>query len=530
MKRLLSHGYFPAELPPPFHTRDFADHVTSTALPQPYVVSATKEPKFVSRAVPYNLARAGTLRRGLAIPNPVNFYLLASTMTGLWPKLKVFYDKADQSLSKPKPAPGGADGRAYEWKHSLGLLQERRASIRSGKRYALQTDIKGFYPSVYTHSIPWALHGKQKSQQKTGWADLFGNKIDRLHQIAQSKQTKGIPIGPDTSFLAAEILLARIDQRLLAEGCDNYFRFLDDYEFAFRTFNEAERGLAKFQEVLSGFELIANEVKTRIVELPAPLDGRWSRTIRVLPLASAEKAASQRTNLFDLFNVVMELWREFPDQAVVRYAISKVASTFIAPENWKLYQELLFQWAQAEPAVLAIVLDVLATYRAAGFGVDYDQLAEVLHLTVQLHAPRGHTSEVAWALWGHILFSLPLESSASLTVRRMDNAVIALLALDARSKGLIDAGAKTDYWDRHMTPEGLRGEHWLLAYEARLKKWLPPVGAKDYIKTAPGFDTLAAASIPFYDANKSATYVPTSTALLQAKLDAIVGEADVGYF
>ena len=30
-------------------------------------------------------------------------------------------------------------------------------------KYILKTDIKNFYPSIYTHSIAWALHTKELS-------------------------------------------------------------------------------------------------------------------------------------------------------------------------------------------------------------------------------------------------------------------------------------------------------------------------------------------------------------------------------
>lgn len=37
---------------------------------------------------------------------------------------------------------------------------------RLGKRYIFKTDIENFYPSIYTHSIPWILVGKSESKKK----------------------------------------------------------------------------------------------------------------------------------------------------------------------------------------------------------------------------------------------------------------------------------------------------------------------------------------------------------------------------
>jgi hypothetical protein len=48
-------------------------------------------------------------------------------------------------------------------------------------------------------------------------------------------QTHGIPIGPDTSLVVAEILLSSVDQSMLNAHPDliSGFRYVDDYELSF---------------------------------------------------------------------------------------------------------------------------------------------------------------------------------------------------------------------------------------------------------------------------------------------------------
>jgi hypothetical protein len=72
----------------------------------------------------------------------------------------------------------------------------------------LQTDINLFYPSVYAHTMPWAIHGKATAKVNRA-NKLLGNLLDSLVRCGQDQQTIGIPIGPDTSLLLAEILLNR---------------------------------------------------------------------------------------------------------------------------------------------------------------------------------------------------------------------------------------------------------------------------------------------------------------------------------
>ena len=51
-----------------------------------------------------------------------------------------------------------------------------------------------------------------------------------------------------------------------------------------------------------------------------------------------------------------------------------------------------------------------------------------------------------------------------------------------------------------MTTDELQQEHWLVAYEANVKAWLPSHGAVDSVGAHPAFAALKAAGVHFYDA------------------------------
>ncbi|MCE2887486.1 MAG: RNA-directed DNA polymerase [Pseudanabaena sp.] len=72
------------------------------------------------------------------------------------------------------------------------------AAIAFRYKYLIKTDIKNFYPSIYTHSIPWALHDKAVIRQpnKRNDYEFIGNRLDKLFQNANDGCTNGIPIGP----------------------------------------------------------------------------------------------------------------------------------------------------------------------------------------------------------------------------------------------------------------------------------------------------------------------------------------------
>jgi hypothetical protein len=100
-----------------------------------------------------------------------------------------------------------------------------------GRRYILQTDINQFYRSIYTHTIPWALHSKPTAKVNRTLA-LLGNKIDYWVRMGQDQQTVGIPISPDTSLVLAELIMHRCDEELESKlpRVVRGHRFIDDYE------------------------------------------------------------------------------------------------------------------------------------------------------------------------------------------------------------------------------------------------------------------------------------------------------------
>ena len=66
----------------------------------------------------------------------------------------------------------------YEY---LELAEKDLLSESYKYKFLLKTDIKNFYPSIYTHSISWAIHTKEKIRDSNeDNFRLVGNILDRL--------------------------------------------------------------------------------------------------------------------------------------------------------------------------------------------------------------------------------------------------------------------------------------------------------------------------------------------------------------
>lgn len=98
---ILARGYFPKELPPPFNTKLFGAFAETA--PAVFHLDTSKKGlkgNLVSRPAIHNLARTGTLRRKLTIPNPVNQYQVARALAEGWAELKALCKQSPISLTR----------------------------------------------------------------------------------------------------------------------------------------------------------------------------------------------------------------------------------------------------------------------------------------------------------------------------------------------------------------------------------------------------------------------------------------------
>ncbi len=493
LRKLLSNGYFPTRLPPPFTTAEFAKKFGIKSEVASIQAKFSRCPQ--TRAANHNQARPGSLRRKLAIPNPINFWLLADFVVQNQAAILPPAAGSPISLSKPDVTSPNRR-RAIERSSDFDDLPGQRSHIRSRAAYILKADVSRFYHSIYTHSISWALHTKAVAKVTRRRGALLGNQIDGLLRDMQDGQTVGIPIGPDTSFLIAELILSKVDQTLFSRARLRGIRYIDDYEFAFGTRAEAEEALALLQEALNEYELALNPSKTSIGRLPQPADSLAISELRCFRFRRS--GHGQKWDLVRFVDRAFFLAGEFPDEAILTYAVRKTGGENIKKENWQLHQDFLLHCAINEPGSLEAVLQQLSRYRAAGFPVSVPEITETVNLLIQRHAPLGHGSEVAWSVWTAIVLDCPLQAATASAAASMTDSAVALLLLHAHAKGLIPGSQFAAQLIPFMTAQDLRSEMWLLVYEANFKGWLPFRGA-DFVARDRFFRHLKHEKVSFYN-------------------------------
>jgi len=106
------------------------------------------------------------------------------------------------------------------------------------------------------------LHTKPTAKLNRKDKTLAGNVLDERIRKSQDDQTIGIPISPDTSFIIAETVLTAFDKLLVSKYTAlRGFRYIDDMEFGFGTYREAQEALAQVRDILREFELSTNDTK-----------------------------------------------------------------------------------------------------------------------------------------------------------------------------------------------------------------------------------------------------------------------------
>ena len=229
------------------------------------------------------------------------------------------------------------------------------------------------------------------------------------------------------------------------------------------------------------------------------------------------------------FSKAFELHSSNPGEAVLNFAVAKLRGMKIDPANWALFQKLLLLCAIPEPASFPHVLEQIITRKNAGAAVLVPEIEEIVNELVVRHSALRHSSEVANAAWACLALNLKLHDAAVDAISHCDDSVVALLALDCEQHGLLSKALDKSIWSSHMTGDALYEKHWLLAYEANVKGWLPNVGGTDHVGNDVNFGFLKQNNVSFYDSSLAA---PTPPAVAQVPLPTLPTPAPfiiVGY-
>ena len=313
---LLKEGYYPEQyvLPPCFHVEYFVYK------DEPYYSEKKlKTTKKCFQLESVFFPKSQLTDRVFSIIEPHIYHDLAWYLMQGWELVQehLFHEEIRfYSYSFPIPVTAQNEGRLgrlrsgrmiYEF---IEMAENDLVAEAFKYSYKIRTDIKNFYPSIYTHSIAWALHGKEKARERENRTTfrLLGGKIDRLFQLANDRCTNGLAIGPVISDLTSEIILAAIDRKASIALKDVKFlgvRFKDDYQILCHSRSDAQKIIKSLQKQMRDYNLSLNESKTAVLELPEGLFRPWILEYQPFSLKKVDEITYKKfeTTLLNLLRI-----------------------------------------------------------------------------------------------------------------------------------------------------------------------------------------------------------------------------------
>jgi len=402
------------------------------------------------------------------IPHPEPYARLCSAITESWDEIMSLIDENVESRIVPRVS---TDDNLVSWDsynadetQSRVIIQrhppsQRRAAaerldLAIGKRYLVKADIAAFFPSVYTHAIPWAVHGKEFAKKKENWGDEhYGNLLDKRSRAMQRGETLGIPIGPGTSHILSELLLHPVDAGLRDKGY-TFIRFVDDYQCYCTSKREADAFVVDLENHLAEYGLQLNSSKTSITMLPATTDDPWVIQLRT---QLSEVDLSHPSSLGNLFDLAINLQTKWRNENVVKYAARTLARNVETGESLQRCARHVLEIAFHYPSVMPILADVIQQNRSAV------QVAEIEHLLQRHLEERAPSDAICWTLfiWRQLtsgLGTLPSDQMDGVIGMRDCMAIATLWAIGQGKNRVID-------FVRHLGPEE-HDRYWLLVHEA----------------------------------------------------------------
>src|SRR5690606_18441765 len=207
---------------------------------------------------------------------------------------------------------------------------ENKIYIKS--KYVSEADIATCFPSIYSHSISWALIGKDKAKQKSKpqFKDYWTNLIDFYTRNLKYGETNGVLIGPHSSNLIAEIILTCIDNELVKKKY-RFYRNIDDYTCFTNSYEEAEKFFIDLSDLLKNYELSLNSKKSKINQLPQATVTNWVTKLNhfnfreeyLLPTGQKGLKLSELKGFIDF--AIETMLDNNSDAAILNYAIKIVS-------------------------------------------------------------------------------------------------------------------------------------------------------------------------------------------------------------
>ena len=494
-RRLLSHGYFAPELPPCFVSEDLARY-RATIWKSIEALGIRSLNGLVTQTSWFHFPRFGRNDRRHGVINPIAYMAISKIVADEFVKLRsIAHRRSGMSAS---PLMFDWTGTRAIMRTNIDLLDDFRLDLASRRETFVSADLRAFYHSVYTHTIPWAIRGKATAKDDR-FGEHFANKLDLYCRNGQDQQTIGLPVGPDTSRVFGELVASAIDQRLRQETgvtSRDASRYVDDFTISSANGLGGEALIAAARRAAAEFELELNHDKSAIVVASTYQDNGWkhvARSHRPLPPYALE-------DFKQFFYEVSRLVRELPTINVEKWALQNARIAFLDADerNWGRLQSHLINAYRRNSTLVSFVVELLIERHRVRGDVDIESARDFLDHRIPALTLEDRTGELIWFLFLMIALGIEIDSSRFEKLFRLEEPMCALLLSSAKARGLISGEIDQSFWNQSLTAtDSLRGPMWLYAYEGP-RRDIVGCASTNHIEQDPYFSILKNRNVNFF--------------------------------
>ncbi len=491
---LLGYGLFADKIPPFLTSENFLYFCKDTS-------NTTGFSKKKKNYIHYESMRNINVPRVFAIPEPVAYYYQCKILSDYWDDLlKYFHEKTKLHTHKVsrihiRKIDGALEimSSCYDNLYDIDLddidLDDYQSSVQDhlfemnhtnfckddypepklliGKNYLVKADISNYFPSIYTHSIPWALVGKKVAKLKSTplYSGEWFNKIDEYTRKVKEDETHGILIGSHSSNLISEIILVAVDDELWKKEY-KYIRKVDDYICYVNNQEDAEQFLVDLSSELKKYGLTLNHKKTKIEKLPKASRESWVRKLNsfVFPHSEDDKLKLKEVRAY--LDIALELmFNNKENSAILNYAIQVLSKKPMS----KGAKEYFTNTAHHLVILYPYLIPILDKKIFEIFKIDTNRIKRISLDIFELGNKRKLFEAMSYALFFSLKYNFLLKEELFEKVEYSNDTILLLLAYLHDEKFINHSKVRKKYKILAKSLLSDIDEYWVFVYEV-LKK------------------------------------------------------------
>ncbi|MCB2300276.1 RNA-directed DNA polymerase [Clostridium tagluense] len=501
-ENLIRNEYFPAELPPCFSTKVVFENYDKIK----NWTSGVKR----NQSIPltYNGFKNENSRRKFAIPNIYHYFKAVNCIVENSTSILNVTNQSKMSLTKPLTGTPPDDQPYNKKTYSITMTKKIVEKLYQDNLFQIKLDISSFFDSIYTHTIPWAMHSKAIAKKSRG-KSLVGDKLDICIREMNYGQTNGILVGNAVSRIISEIILCTVDKEIQEQFKNvKCCRFVDDYYIFVKDTFQIQNIISFIRNELGKYELMLNENKSQIIESPFIYGKHWVEEIKLFIHLNSEV----------FLNKVISLYTEYKDISILRYGLTVLSLHNINKNEWDVMESKILNLWVKFPSISDLIIKILI---AKNESLKKGNLKNAMYSILDRCIPINHHQEIIWAVWFAKVFDIQIKKDYIVKIIESQNSMAIIILLHIIysknynmskevKKSILDLRENLKTADLDENEEDgkkksgnlMWTQNWLIAYEADLNEWFNIESEKfEFAREDLFFKNLIKSKIRFYDTN-----------------------------